>query len=376
MSDLFQGTERLEEFAPLGYPMRKGDPEALAVPDYQRLRESIADLDGDGARAYLASFHPQNVGMLLLLLEWCLQLPQTLQDLADAATERTETAKAVAAFGRQVQQLREEHGEHDDVLRAIDAVVSLLVPDNLVPGAVDEFRAASNEEREHAGDRLLGQLNRHHAALAAALEGGDFNAAGERLEPYRRTAVTMHDALVLFTHEYPAQVARDCGEELAERLAGDSLTSCPGYLALWDFIEKMDAHELAAFLAEHLRFHFSGPGRRGSARIIEDDEKIRLVFDACGSGGALRRRMGDAVAKVERGSEATWGRSGEVPFYCTHCALNERISTERFGHPRMITEFDPDPSRPCGWTVYKNPEDIPDEVFRRIGAHRKRDRGA
>jgi hypothetical protein len=32
-----------------------------------------------------------------------------------------------------------------------------------------------------------------------------------------------------------------------------------------------------------------------------------------------------------------------------------------------VTEFDPDPEKPCGWTVYKDPALIPERYFTRLG---------
>ena len=59
-----------------------------------------------------------------------------------------------------------------------------------------------------------------------------------------------------------------------------------------------------------------------------------------------------------------------MPAYCAHCALNELESVKRFGHPLWVTEFDPDASKPCGWTVYKDPQAIPQRYFERLGVHR------
>ena len=368
MSDFLASDERLEQFPPLGYPMRMGAPDQLAVGDHDRLEEAIRREDCSGALAYLAAFHPQNTGMQSLLLEWSLQLPQTLRELADDATERAETRRALRRFEGEAGLLADEHGDHADVRGAIDRVMSVLGEETLLPPAADRLRADRAAGRPNPGEDLLAPTADRHARLKEALESGRCSEAEELAKSYHRTVVTVHDALVNFTNAYPGVVAASCGEPLAQRLAADSLESCPAYMALWDYIGRMDARELAAFLAEHLRFHLAGPGRRGSTTIVEDDEKIRLVFDPCGSGGALRRRLGDRIPTVREAGDTTWGRAGEVPFYCTHCALNEKISTQRFGHPRMVTEFDPDPARPCGWTVYKDPRDIPGEYFRRIGA--------
>jgi len=81
-----------------------------------------------------------------------------------------------------------------------------------------------------------------------------------------------------------------------------------------------------------------------------------------------------ALAVSSKGAETlpeatpqSWGRKGEVPAYCSHCAVNELESMARLGYPLFITEFDPDPGKPCGWTLYKDPERIPEQYFARLG---------
>jgi hypothetical protein len=59
-----------------------------------------------------------------------------------------------------------------------------------------------------------------------------------------------------------------------------------------------------------------------------------------------------------------------VPGYCTHCAINELESMRRLGYPILVTEFESDPQKPCGWTVYKDPNLIPERYFTRLGFER------
>jgi hypothetical protein len=50
--------------------------------------------------------------------------------------------------------------------------------------------------------------------------------------------------------------------------------------------------------------------------------------------------------------------------------MNQIESVRRLGWPLMITEFDPDPFKPCGWTIYKDPAGVPESRFAEIGAIR------
>jgi hypothetical protein len=133
----------------------------------------------------------------------------------------------------------------------------------------------------------------------------------------------------------------------------------------------MSYEETAAFLADHLRGHFSGAAREGAVTIVEEPDRYRLIFDPCGSGGAMRRGaisgVADAAQPFPNPSAQTWGKQGQVAGYCTHCAINELESMRRLGYPILVTEFEPDPQKPCGWTVYKNPDLIPEKYFTRLG---------
>jgi hypothetical protein len=146
-----------------------------------------------------------------------------------------------------------------------------------------------------------------------------------------------------------------------------ALESCAVLKGMWDLFVGLTPELLAAVLAEHLRGHFSGPGREGAVTIVEEADRYRLVFEPCGTGGAMRRRKVAGLTNFRDASAATWQRTNEVPTYCAHCALNEVTSIRRLGYPAWVTEFDPDPEKPCGRTVYKDPALIPERYFTRLG---------
>ena len=47
--------------------------------------------------------------------------------------------------------------------------------------------------------------------------------------------------------------------------------------------------------------------------------------------------------------------------------MNEMVPMDLGGHPLWITEYDPDPMKPCGWRFYKTAELIPEEYYTRLG---------
>jgi hypothetical protein len=147
------------------------------------------------------------------------------------------------------------------------------------------------------------------------------------------------------------------GEAAFARAMSDSLAAVGSYQRMLELTAHLQAHELAAVLAEHLRGHFSGPGRAGGVRIEENAESFRLIMDPCGSGGALRRERAAKLVpatRLVRASALTWSRRDEVPLYCAHCACNELATRQRLGYRAWVTEFDPEPDKPCAWVIYKD----------------------
>jgi hypothetical protein len=157
------------------------------------------------------------------------------------------------------------------------------------------------------------------------------------------------------------------GQKAALDLAQESLESCPLLAGLWGFVGQAKPEDLVLLMAEHLRAHFSGAGRNGAVEIIEEPDRYRLVFAPCGTGGVLRNPAVAGLTPLPEAMPETWNRTGQVPAYCAHCAKNEITSIRLLGHPAWVTEFDPDPRKPCGWTIYKDPKLIPARFYERLG---------
>jgi hypothetical protein len=135
---------------------------------------------------------------------------------------------------------------------------------------------------------------------------------------------------------------------------------------------------------EAMRGHLCGPGRRGDIDVEEDDEKIIIAFDPCGSGG--RQQRGDPIEGTGSRAEApyefgitrerhdwAWNETG-VCYYCAHCCFAlEQWPAEQWGHPVRVVDSPlygesrgPEPKK-CTWTIYKRLDAIPSEAYERIG---------
>jgi len=130
-------------------------------------------------------------------------------------------------------------------------------------------------------------------------------------------------------------------------------------------IKETDLRSKVEHLASGLRGHLQ------PITIVEDDEKISLTMQPCGSGeriiqrGAYKPEAGLATVKDQH--HITWGMK-DFPIYCVHCPVMEMLqieSTGEFGACHIVAE--PIYHGSCQFVFYKNPADIPEEFYNRIG---------
>ncbi|MBE7464736.1 MAG: hypothetical protein HS116_14770 [Planctomycetes bacterium] len=365
---LFAGPERLEPLGVLGRGIRAGEPEALKVSDADRLRGCLRALDGAGARRYLELTHTLNGFMAAIAGELLLRWPLFAQDRSGPAAARAAAEEAFARWQRAAggsAALREDDGA------ALRFMEQLLAPERLMPPAVETYLRQQTDREPNLVSELMRVPQAKFEAIVAHLDARAFDAAAVEFESYLRACRVRHDLLFRYIWEWGVAVRKQMGPAAAVEAFQAALGGCSFFEATWGLFHALDPEARAAFLAEHLRSHFSGAGREGAVRVVEESDRYRLIFEPCGSGGAIRR----ALAGTQEGQDAllpdavpaTWGRAGEVPAYCSHCALNELESMKRYGYPLWVTEFDPDPAQPCGWTVFKKPAEIPERYFERLG---------
>ena len=114
-------------------------------------------------------------------------------------------------------------------------------------------------------------------------------------------------------------------------------------------------------------------GNMGEVDVEEDDEKIVLSFK-CGSGGMLidegKYEGEHPYLKLREKGPRTFMRD-EYWVYCAHCSVNNEIQAVEWGQSPTSIEYPPEkPGERCVHHIYKNPADIPDEAYERIGVER------
>ena len=103
--------------------------------------------------------------------------------------------------------------------------------------------------------------------------------------------------------------------------------------------------------------------------VTEDDEKVAITMEPCGSGERLIQMGGyeKGLAKVKEPHRITWGM-GDFPLYCVHCPVMEALDIENNGD-FAVCHFASDPigEEHCQFVFYKDSANIPDEFYVRIG---------
>ncbi len=347
VSSLFTGPDRIEVWERVGRPIRQGSLKELLVSDQDRIYDALTKKDALLALSYLKLSGQMYLEMCVTLLEWSLAFPKSLEHETDAT---------------QAEALRREVFKTWVAYKQIDGVlIDILSPDS----------GMCTSERTRVFSQMNEVPRRYFDEAIRLLESAQFETARKTIDQFVSEARTRHDSLCLYLWVFPTVIAKECGQRISETVLLSSFKTCSFYEPIFKLALSLPPEELAVILAEHMRAHFSGQDRKGSVEVVEDSDRFELIFDACGSGGAMRRRAEEMVTlglgNYPDASPATWGLQGKVPSYCAHCAQNEVVSIERIGYPAWVVGFNPDASKPCRWVIYKDPADIPERHFERLG---------
>lgn len=222
-----------------------------------------------------------------------------------------------------------------------------------------------------------------HELVSEAIDEGRKEDAKKLARAALDETKSLHDLMCDWVWDLLSQIARRHGEnEMHEMLRA----SQGGWMMrrTWRGFLKLPVKKRVELTAEIMRSHRCGPDQDGSIEVVDEGDRYAIIMDPCGSGGRMRRgdpvdgtpsRLGPPYefGKTKEAHDWSWNRK-DVPYYCVHCCLNEKLATEWGGHPLWVTGYDPDASKPCAWYFYKKAEDIPEQYYTRIG-HKKPKRG-
>lgn len=199
--------------------------------------------------------------------------------------------------------------------------------------------------------------------IAAAIDAGDGEKAKKLSQRMGREFLFMHDLYLNWVASLLSFIYKRYGGEITDEALRESV-------ATWgkSLVERQQGKELKK------RLLMSATGIRGHMQpmqIEEDDEKFTFTFKPCGSGArlALDGAYGPPknFSRVSTPCVMTYGRK-DFPIYCSHDPILEILAIELTGYPFFVTEPSADIGKiPCRGYLYKDPKDIPDKYYQRIG---------
>jgi hypothetical protein len=327
-----QELERLHERAelarwgPAGREVRPGSWAQQAEPTPQRIRRALDEARFGDAAALGRHLITEAQEIHDLYTDWSAAVPQILA--RHGATEQRLRAAAEEAVGE--------------------------------PGAVDpaaDWQGFLDAVREfaqgcEAGGGCETSRGGHERSLAAALQAW-------------RTAHDRHRDLVAWWIAFAVQ---ELGEtqlgDLWRELQAEGIASYARYdvnATRWD--------ESFAFLVqcaiEGMHGHLGGPHGLGEVEVRDHGDRVQLTFAPCGSGGRLRAAERFGVTGERH--DWAWNELG-VCHYCVHCCVLQQVEPiDNLGYPARVIDPPLAAGESCSWTVYRDPRDVPESAYSRVG---------
>ena len=221
---------------------------------------------------------------------------------------------------------------------------------------MDKNRIFTKEELKEMGTPTLDQIMK-------AVDLGDKDEAKKLAKRMQKEFNHLHDGYMVWVTGLLSYIYRNYGmdaveeaEKEAHGIEGRTVFKPSGNTDFKSRVQEM---------AGDIRGHFQ------PLDISEDDEKITITMKPCGSGERLIQMGGYepefGLEKVREPHRATWGMK-DFPMYCVHCPVMEMLSFENTGELSVVHLVeDPMKFGECHFAIYKDPKNIPEECYTRIG---------
>jgi hypothetical protein len=215
-------------------------------------------------------------------------------------------------------------------------------------------RVFTDKELEEMGKRTLDLLRE-------AIDSGDKEKAKDLAQRMYKEFNYLHDGYFTWVTGLQTYIYQKMGVdavEEAERQA-HTIESRIAFIPSGETDFRSRVQNLAGGLRGHLQ----------PITVAEDDEKVTITMEPCGSGERLIQMGGyeEGLAKVKEPHQITWGME-DFPLYCVHCPVMEALDIENNGD-FTFCHFVSDPigEEHCQFVFYKDPANIPEEFYTRIG---------
>jgi hypothetical protein len=220
--------------------------------------------------------------------------------------------------------------------------------------ATKSKRIFTAKELKEMGTRTLD-------ATLAAIEAGDKKQAKLLAKRMLDEFKHLHDGYFFWVTGLQSYIYRKLGVKAVEEAEYQAHTI--EAKVVFTPPKKNDLRTRVKHLASGLRGHMQ------PIKITEDDEKITLTMQPCGSGERLIKMKGYEVglARVKEAGPITWGQKN-FPMYCVHCPVMEMMDVDNSGFLNTAHFIsDPIGKAHCTFVIYKDNKDVPAEFYQRIG---------
>ena len=200
--------------------------------------------------------------------------------------------------------------------------------------------------------------------IEAAIDAGEY----EKAKALARKLDEEDFAMICNFEDFVAALLSHIYGKHGDQGLMDALRSAAEVLmrSIFDGVANLPYRELVEVFATFFRAH-TGKG----LKIEEDDEKVTMILNPCGSGGRMTQAgyfgSSGKLRKVKGPHALTFGRD-EFPCYCSHCTVFHHIKPiEWSGLPFPPIEVGPGPGDPCKWIFYKDPDAVPAMFYEQVG---------
>jgi hypothetical protein len=201
--------------------------------------------------------------------------------------------------------------------------------------------------------------------LTEAVDAGETEKAKQIAKRMYNEFLSMHDLYRNWTTAMLSEIGKRFGDQALEEIMTE------GVKAWWlAKLEKMA--QGSPTMAQRIKMFVAGlRGHLQPMNIVEDEEKVVIQMQPCGSGGRLvlegKYEGPNAFLTVEKPQRMTYNRAN-FPVYCAHEPPMELVDIEKNGAPFVVVE----PAavlgkQHCSFIIYKDKSKVPEKYYERLG---------
>jgi hypothetical protein len=204
--------------------------------------------------------------------------------------------------------------------------------------------------------------------ICEAIDRGDKEEAKKTARRMFSEFLSMHDLYRDWITATLSFIARRFGDQALEEAMKE------GTSAWWLPIRKKFPRGVEGLRQRVKMFAAGLRGHLQPLHIEEDDDKVTIQMRPCGSGGRLiledKYAGPNPFYTINGAQRLTYGRQS-FPVYCAHEPIQELVDIEANGAPFVVVEPAHELGKQhCSFHIYKDPANIPDKYYERLGIKR------